>query len=120
MEGRGAIGLAEGRIPTGLWVEAHLRRLSAQGTPAVMVRRGDPHGGMVILKVNRLDLGCRVLTQTRDLDGVLSWMPALKGELVPEADADEYITRQTARDPDLWVIEVEARDGDHGFEGREL
>ncbi len=112
--------MGDGRIPTELWVKAHLRRLSATGMPAVVARRGDPHGGMVILKVNRLDRGCRVLVQTRDLDGVLCWMPALKGELVPEADADDYITRQTARDPDLWVVEVESRDGEHGFEGREL
>ena len=108
------------RIPTELWVKAHLRRLSAQGVPAVVARRGDRHGGMVILKVNRLDKGCRVLVQTRDLDGVLAWMPALGGELVPESEADEYIGRQTSRDPDLWVVEVEARDGEHGFEGREL
>lgn len=112
--------MEDGRIPTGLWVKAHLSRLSAQAVPAYIGRRGDPHGGMVILKVNRLDLGCRVLTQSRDLDGVLSWMPALKGELVPEREADDYISRQTARDPDLWVVEVEARDGEHGFEGREL
>lgn len=112
--------MEEARIPTELWVKAHIRRLSAQGVPAFVNRRGDPMGGMVILKVNRLDLGCRVLTRSRDLDGALSWMPALDGALVPEADADAYIARQTARDPDLWVVEVEARDGDHGFEGREL
>jgi hypothetical protein len=110
----------DARIPTELWVKAHLRRLSAQALPAVVAQRGDPHGGMVILKVNRLDLGCRVLVQTRDLDGVLSWMPALNGDLVPEPEADSYISRQTARDPDLWVVEIEARDGEHGFEGREL
>ncbi len=112
--------MADGRIATELWVKAHLRRLTAQGVPAVVARRGDPHGGMVILKVNRLDLGCRVLTQTRDLDGVLCWLAALDGRLVAEPEADEYIARQTARDPDLWVIEVEIRDGAHGFEGREL
>ena len=112
--------VVDARIPTELWVKAHLRRLSAQALPAVVAQRGDPHGGMVILKVNRLDLGCRVLVQTRDLDGVLSWMPALNGELVPEPEADSYITRQTARDPDLWVVEIEARNGEHGFEGREL
>ena len=110
----------DARIPTGLWVKAHLRRRSAQAVPAVVARRGDPHGGMVILKVNRLDLGCRVLTQTRDLDGVLAWMPALNGDLVPEDEADQYISRQTSRDPDIWVVEIEARNGEHGFEGREL
>jgi hypothetical protein len=112
--------MEDSRIPTELWVKAHLRRLSAQAVPAFVVRRGDPHGGMVILKVNRLDLGCRVLTQTRDLDGILSWMPALNGDLVPESEADAYIERQTARDPDLWVVEVETRDGKHGFEGKVL
>jgi len=112
--------MADPRIPTELWVKAHLRRLSAQAVPAFVVRRGDPHGGMVILKVNCLDLGCCVLTQTRDLDGALCWMPALSGELVPESEADAYIERQTARDPDLWVVEVETRDGEHGFEGNLL
>ena len=112
--------MADARIPTELWVKAHLRRLSAQALPAVVAQRGDPHGGMVILKVNRLDLGCRVLVQTRDLDGVLSWMPALNGDLVPEPEADSYITRQTARDPDLWVVEIEHRDGWHPFEGKLL
>lgn len=112
--------MAEGRIPTELWVKAHLRRLSAQGAPAVVVRRGDPHGGMVILKVNRLAEGCRVLAQTRDLDGVLCWLAAFDGRLVSESEADDYIARQTARDPDLWIIEVETRDEDHGFEGKEL
>jgi len=112
--------MVDSRIPTELWIKAHLRRLSAQALPAVIVRRGDPHGGMVILKVNRRELGCRVLVQTRDLDGVLAWMPALDGRLAPEAEADDYIARLTARDPDLWVVEVETRDGAHGFEGREL
>ncbi len=110
----------DGRIPTELWVKAHLRRLSALAIPVAVLRRGDRHGGMVILKVNRLEAGCRVLTQTRDLDGDLAWLPALDGALVPEAEADEYIARQTARDPDIWVVEIESRDGDHGFEGKEL
>ncbi len=110
----------DGRIATELWVKAHLRRLSAQGVPAVVARRGDAHGGMVILKINRLEAGCRVLAQTRDLDGVLCWLPAFKGELVPEREADDYIARQTGYDPDLWVVEIETRDGEHGFEGREL
>jgi len=112
--------VAEGRIPTELWIKAHLRRLAVEGVPAVVGRRGDPHGGMVILQVTRLELGCRVLTQTRDLDGVLCWLPALDGRLVPEPEADDYIARQTSRDPDLWVVEVETRHGNHGFEGKEL
>ena len=82
-----------------------------------MAHRGDPHSGIVILKLNQLDQGCRVMSQMRDLDGKLGWMEALEGALVPEAEADVYIARQAERDPDLWVIEIEDRLGRHWVDG---
>ena len=85
-----------------------------------MIRRGDPMGGMVLLKINQLESGCRLLSQTRGPDGKMAWLPALAGKLVPEGEADAYIGRATARDGDLWVIEVESREGEHPFEGRIL
>jgi hypothetical protein len=107
-------------LPTELWLKAHLRRCFAAGIPATVVRRGDPTGGMVLLKINQLEQGCRLLNQTRDLDGELAWLPALAGALVPEAEADAYIARTVRRDPDLWVVEVESRSGEHPFEGTVL
>ncbi|HEX6102971.1 MAG TPA: DUF1491 family protein [Alphaproteobacteria bacterium] len=108
------------RLPTEIWVKAHLRRCYAEGLPATILRRGDPTGGMVLLKINRLELGCAVLTQTRDLAGRPAWLAAQAGALLPEADADAYIERAVKRDPDLWVVEVESRSGEHPFEGRVL
>ena len=107
------ISMAEGRLPTDLWVKAHVKRCSAEGVPVIVAHRGDPHSGIVILKLNQLDQGCRVMSQMRDLDGKLGWMEALEGALVPEAEADAYIARQAKRDPDLWVVEVEDRAGRH-------
>ena len=77
-------------------------------------------GGMVLLKINRLEQGCAVLTQTRDLSGRPAWLAAQSGALMPEADADAYIARAVKRDPDLWVVEIESRSGAHPFEGRVL
>ena len=85
-----------------------------------MLRRGDPMGGMVLLKINRLEQGCALLTQTRDLAGRPAWLAAASGELMAEAEADAYIARAVKRDPDLWVIEIESRSGAHPFEGRVL
>jgi hypothetical protein len=110
----------EARLPTELWIKAHLRRCNAKGVPAVVARRGDPHSGVVIVKINQLETGCRVLTQARDLDGRMGWMQALDGKLVSEQEADAYIDRQAKRDPDLWVIEVEDRLGRHWFDGKVL
>jgi len=108
------------RIPTHLWVGAHLRRMSTEAVPAVVLRKGERMGGLVLVKLNMIESGCRVLTQTRDLDGELAWLPALGGEAVSESAADDYIERAVRRDPDLWVIEVEDRAGRNPFEGKIL
>lgn len=110
--------MSDVRLPTELWVQAHLRRCSAAATPAALVRRGEPERGTVLLKLNQIDAGCRILTQARDLDGQLGWLAALGGQLVPETDADAYIARAVERDPDLWVIEIEDRSGRNPFEGK--
>lgn len=112
--------MTDGRIPTELWVKAHLRRCHAEGLFATVAHRGDPTGGMVLLKLNMLENGCRVLSQTRDLDGKLAWLPALEGKNVSESEADAYLQRAVKRDPDVWAIEIEDRHGRHPFEGKEL
>ena len=114
------VAMANDRIPTHLWIGGHLRRCHAEGVFVTVAHKGDPTGGLVVLKLNMLEHGCRVLSQTRDLDGELAWMPALEGKTVSEADADAYIKRAIKRDPDLWAVEVEDRAGWHPFEGKVL
>ena len=112
--------MTDTRLPTEIWVKAHIRRCLAEGVPATVARRGERSGGIVLLKLNQLEKGCRVLNQSRDMEGRIAWLPALEGELVAEDAADGYIARAVQRDPDLWVIEIEHRDGWHPFEGKEL
>jgi len=106
------------RLPTHLVVSAGLARCNAEVVPAYVVKRGEAMGGLVLLKLDLLDGTSRLLVQGRDLDGHVVWMPAGKGGAMPEADARAYIDRATSRDPDLWVIEIEHRDGWYPFEGR--
>ena len=37
---------------------------------------------------------------------------------VTEPEADAYIARQVARDPDLWVLEIEDRKGEYKMVGK--
>lgn len=104
------------RLPSGLWVKAHIRAADVQGVPMVVVRKGDPDRGTVLVKVNRLDRSFVALVQTRR-DGRLVWTRGAGGGPVDEATVDAYIARQVRYDPDLWVIEVEDRQGRHWFEG---
>jgi hypothetical protein len=108
----------ETRLPTELWISAHLRRLAGEGIAATVVHRGDADAGGVLVKLYLGAEGCRLLSQVSDAEGRLAWMAALKGATVSEADADAYIARQRARDSDLWVVEIEDRLGRNPFEGK--
>jgi len=73
------------------------------------VRRGDEDAGGVIA-VLRARAGVVVLTQARTGEGDLAWLRATGAAPVDDRAADEYIARQTQRDPDLWVVEFECPD----------
>jgi len=105
------------RLKAGIWVKAYIRRCQTEGVPAVVVRHGDDDAGSIFIRINRLDGTSRIFgpapagLDEMKLDRQL--MPALDGRFVTDADADEYLRRQSSFDPDLWIIEVEVRDGRH-------
>lgn len=106
------------RIPTAVWVDAHLRKFHSEGKSCYIVNKGAYAAGTVLLKINTLGQGCLILQQQRDINGVLGWMRLLKGEAVAEPQADEYIRKAIDRDPDIWAIEVEDRAAQNPFEGK--
>lgn len=105
------------RLPTALWVDAHLRQLALDAVPYYVVNKGAFASGTVLLKLNGLENGCLLLQQQRDLDGIMGWMALYDGKKLAEEKADEYISRAVDRDPDLWVIEIEDRGLKNPFEG---
>lgn len=108
------------RLSTELFVQAHVRQCFARGLTATIAHKGDAWGGAIVVKLNLLGPGCRLLTQTRDESGELAWLQVQNGTLMNEGDADTYIARQVARDPDLWVVEIEDRSGTNPFPGKLL
>ena len=110
---------SDARLPTALWVAAQIRRLNSLNMPAYVIRRGDNDTGTVIVSVFAAG-GYRVFSQSRDIDGNMGWMDVFPGTSVDAEKARDYTQRAAARDPDLWVIEVENSRGDNPFEGKIL
>ena len=106
------------RLPTSLWVDAHLAHLNAQAISYYVVNRGAYASGTVMLKLYAPGEGCKLLQQQRDLEGDMGWMAMFKGDIVEEKQADDYIQRAVDRDPDLWVIEIEDKNMTNPFEGK--
>jgi hypothetical protein len=80
-----------------------------------LLRRGDTERGTILVRLIGRE-GTRILIQVRDLEGKLAWMGVKDGAVLNNEDADSYVTRAVDRDSDLWVIEVETRNGENPFE----
>lgn len=107
------------RLTADFWVHAYLARLRFQEIPAFVVAHGDDTAGAVLVKLNTLDGQATAFQRSFDLlSGERTWVELSSG---PEGDVDHAIQRQRSFDPDLWVIEVEDRQGRHllGEEGLE-
>ncbi|MGQ0742311.1 MAG: DUF1491 family protein [Alphaproteobacteria bacterium] len=99
------------RLKSAVYVHALMRRAETEGAHAFLVRRGAEEAGAVFLKVNRLDGTCMVLARAREgREGRLVWTRPL-GERTDEAGAGEYFARQIRFDPDIWIVEIEDRQG---------
>ena len=97
------------RLTADLWVSAYLTRLRLADIPVFVTARGDATAGAVIVKSSTLDGKASAYQRSFDLlSGARAWVLLTEG---PEAEVDALLARQRSRDPDLWLIEVEDRQG---------
>ena len=99
------------RLTTEIWIAAYLTRLRLATIPAFIVQKGDGTAGAVLVKLNTLDGRATCFQRSFDImSGERQWMVLIDGD---EAEVDASIGKQRGFDPDLWVIEIEDKDGRH-------
>ena len=103
------------RIRTDFWVSAYFRRCEVAGLVAVLRRRGAAEAGAVMIKVDRLDgtailLGPAPQSEAAE-DGGRSFVAVHREETIDSPAAEARLTREIGFDPDLWIVEVEDRQG---------
>jgi hypothetical protein len=104
------------RLRSDIWVAAYLRRCAVQGVVAVLRRRGAAEAGAIFVKVDRLD-GAAALygpapqyaEMPRGVDRLFIRLHAL--DALPAPDVEARLKRETQFDSDLWIVEVEDRNG---------
>jgi hypothetical protein len=105
------------RLRTDIWVAALRRRAEAAGAFVVIARRGASEAGAVHVLLARGD-------GTSDLygpapqsvfdestSGERLFMPVASG--LSEIDVRTRLDREVSFDPDVWIVEIEDRDGRH-------
>jgi len=108
--------MTEPRVKAGLWVRMAVRMGDLNNRPGVVLRKGDPDSGGILVVLRGRD-GLCVLSQVRAAEAP-AWLRATGAVPVDEATADAYVARQVGRDPDLWVLEFEAPELLPPFEAR--
>jgi hypothetical protein len=102
------------RLKTELWVQAFLRRCNVQGLFGAVLQRGNAEAGSLIIVVNHLN-GTHTLLMpppgpAYDEDGNRRFEIATP-ELLQWPDVQNKLDKAKSFDSDLWIIEVEDRDG---------
>jgi hypothetical protein len=101
-----------------IWVAAYLRRCGTEGASAVLRRRGAAEAGAIFVKVDRLDGRAALYGPApqsaagatgRGVERIFTRAHA--PEWINSDDADKRLAREIAFDPDLWIVEVENREG---------
>jgi hypothetical protein len=102
------------RLKTELWVQAFLRRCSTEGKFGAVLHSGNPEAGALMIVVNHLNNMHTLLGPppgpAYDDNGERRFELRTPQPL-PWMDIREKIERARKVDDDLWVIEVEDRDG---------
>ncbi|MGE0735769.1 MAG: DUF1491 family protein [Alphaproteobacteria bacterium] len=107
------------RLKTDLWVYALIRRAEIGGAFASVARHGDDRSGTVFVKVRQAADRCVVYGARYDQEARV-WTAATGPAPVVEPDADAYLQRQIKFDPDIWILEVEDRQGRHFIDEKVL
>lgn len=99
-------------LSSDLWVSALIRRAEIGGANAVVVRKGDARAGTVIVKAyDTSNRTARLYSEAFGSEGERLWIQPFTSEF--ESELDAYIQRQIGYDSDLWVVEIEDRQGRH-------
>ncbi len=90
-----------GRLPTAVLATALLRRVNDSGGSGMVLAKGTQDGSILVVAVER-GSAPKLLERGLGPDGRTILLDS-----TPADDLDGYWRRRRARDPDLWVIEVD-------------
>lgn len=90
------------RLASKLLVSALIRRAHDAGGSAVVLAKGDAEGGAILVLTSHRGEDQRLLERGIGPDGRITLVDS-----TPAQDLDGYCQRRRARDPDLWLIELD-------------
>jgi hypothetical protein len=105
------------RLRSDIWVAAYLRRCAVQGVVAVLRRRGAAEAGAIFVKVDRLDGKASLYGPAPQSANSLPpgidrlFIRLHAADALSGPDVEARLKRETQFDSDMWIVEIEDRNG---------
>jgi hypothetical protein len=104
--------VSEPRLSAKLEVSALLRTTDSAGGFGVVLKKGEPDGGTIlIVMLDNQKLG-NVFERMPALDGGREWTHVSQQDALNPNDFELYLQRRALQDPDLWIVELSIADGE--------
>lgn len=100
------------RLPSGVVVSALLRRVNDAGGIGMVLGKGDAQAGGILVIVSERGGEPRFLERGIGFDGATALIETGPRDSADPQESADYWRRRRARDPDLWVIELDIADAE--------
>ena len=100
------------RLPAHIEVAALVRRVGAEGGFAMVMAKGEPDAGTILLVLCDKGADARAFERMPDLDGERRWQVSRRIDPADPAAFQEWLDRRRKQDPDLWIVELDIADGE--------
>jgi hypothetical protein len=99
--------MTEPRLASHIEVAAFIKRANASGDFATVIRKGDAISGAIVLIGILRGQNPTLYERFPTLDGPAKWKHTGGEDMDTQQKISEYCNRRAARDPDLWILELD-------------
>lgn len=100
------------RLPARLEVSALVRSVEAAGGFAMVLARGEPDAGTIMVITHCGGKDFKAFERMPQADGTRGWQCARQAADARDEEFQGWIDRRRARDPDLWIVELDIADAE--------
>lgn len=99
--------MSDDRLPAHLEVAGILRRTQAAGDFGMILRKGDPDRGSVLLVISSRGRHFSCLERMLSPDGGYSWQRTGPAKSAGSTELADFLARRARFDEDLWAVELD-------------
>ncbi len=100
------------RLPAALEVSALTRQVSAAGGFAMVLAKGEPDSGAILVVIMENGQDARIYERMPQADGSRAWHLAKRQDRLNPQEFNDYLARRRGQDSDLWIVELDIAAGE--------